>query len=150
MLMNMNQAVAFIGVLLACSATFGQPKNSDRTIPCKTPAVAKLCYWTRGRLSMANGNPSYRLWKIGTHRLLGIYSGPAAFNGKVKPKYALDNEGPQLPPNVEDALWKSVNGAWPNVIYADFEVCPLSEEKAEKMQPACIQSAKNIEVKKND
>lgn len=99
---------------------------------------------------MANGNPSYRLWKIGTHRLMGIYSGPAAFNGRAQSEYALDNEGPQLPSNVEDALWKSVRGPWPNIIYAYFEVCPLNKEKPETMQAACIESAKNIAVKKNE
>jgi hypothetical protein len=81
---------------------------------------------------------------------LGIYSGPVAFNGPAQSKYALDNEGPQLPSNVEGALWKSVEGAWPNVIYADFEVCPLDEEKPGTMQASCIESAKNIQVKKND
>ena len=123
--------------------------SSERTIPCKTPEIAHSCYWTRGRLSMANGNPSYRLWKIGTHRLLGIYSGPVAFNGRAQEEYALDNEGPQLPPNVEDALWRSVKGPWPNIIYADFEVCPLDKEKPETMQAACIESAKDIVVKKD-
>ena len=150
MLLRMNQAVACVGIFLGCSTILGQSKNSRRTIACKTPEVANSCYWTRGRLSVANGNPSYRLWKIGTNRLLGIYSGPAAFNGQAQSKYALDNEGPQLPSNVEDALWKSVKGPWPNIIYADFQVCSLEKEKPETMQAACIQSAKNIVVKKND
>jgi hypothetical protein len=143
-----KQATICFGILV-CSTTLGQLKSYQRTIPCKTPEIAHSCYWTHGRLSVANGNPSYRLWKIGTRRLLGIYSGPVAFNGQAQNKYALDNEGPQLPSNVEDALWRSVNGAWPNVIFADFEVCPLDEEKSEKMQAACIESAKNIQVKKN-
>jgi hypothetical protein len=99
---------------------------------------------------MGNGNPSYRLWKIGTHRLLGIYSGPVAFNSRWESKYALDNEGPQLPSNVDEALWRKVTGPWPNVIFADFEVCPLDREKPEVMQSACIESAKNLVVKKDD
>ncbi len=150
MLIGIKQATACTGILLACSTGLGQSKKSERTIPCKTPEIANSCYWTRGRLSVANGNPSYRLWKVGTHRLLGIYSGPAAFNGQTQAKYALDNEGPQLPSNVESALWRSVEGSWPNVIFAEFEVCPLNGEKPETMQAACIESAKNIQVKKND
>ena len=97
---------------------------------------------------MTNGNPSYRLWKIGTNRILGIYSGPVTFNGRFTDQYALDNEGPQLPPNVESSLWKSVTGPWPNEVFADFEVCPLEKEKPEEMQAACIESAKNIVIKK--
>jgi len=29
-------------------------------------------------------------------------------------------------------------------VFGDFEVCPLAPEKEEHMQPACIESAKNI------
>jgi hypothetical protein len=101
-------------------------------------------------LAFGNGTPAYRLWKIRTHRLLGIYSGPRAFNRQTERKYALDNEGPELPSNVEEALWQSESGAGPNVIFADFEVCPLNKEKPETMQAACIESAKNIVVKKNE
>jgi hypothetical protein len=101
-------------------------------------------------LVVANGNPSYRLWKIGTHRVLGIYSGPTAFNHQAESKYALDNEAPELPSNVENALGRSEKAPWPNQVFADFEVCPLESEKPETMQAACIESAKNIVVKKSD
>jgi hypothetical protein len=33
-------------------------------------------------------------------------------------------------------------------IFADFEVCPFEPEKEGSMQPACIESAKNIVVEK--
>jgi hypothetical protein len=33
-----------------------------------------------------------------------------------------------------------------NQIFADFEICPLEPEVAGTMQPACIESAKNIVV----
>jgi hypothetical protein len=144
----MNRLVFAVTLLLLCAPGGGQTKDLKRTIPCKTPEIARLCYWTHGRLVVTNGNPSYRLWKIGTHRILGIYSGPATFNGPLTSKYPLDNEGPQLPANVEASLWKSVKGSWPNEIFADFEVCPLENEKPEGMQSACIESAKNIVIKK--
>lgn len=114
---------------------------------CKTASDAASCYWMHGRLAVANGNPSYRLWKIGTHRLLGIYSGPLTFNHRRENRYALDNEVPELPADVEEAMRRSGAGAWPNTIYADFEVCPLEEQRPDSMQAACIESAKNIVVK---
>jgi hypothetical protein len=86
---------------------------------------------------MGNGTPSYRLWKIGTHRILGIYSGPSV------DRYGLDNESPEFPPNIEKNL-----DSYNNVIYADFEVCPLEPEKTETMQAVCIESAKNLFVVK--
>lgn len=149
-LLYMKYLVVALGFLRISVAANTAPKDTGRTIPCKTPQIADSCYWTHGRLSVGNGNPSYRLWKIGTHRILGIYSGPAAFKRLSDPKYALDNEGPELPPNVEEALWHSVSGAWPNEVYADFEVCPLEEERPAAMQAACIESAKNLVVKKSD
>jgi hypothetical protein len=54
---------------------------------------------------------------------------------------SLDNEGPEFPANVEDKFEPTKN-----LIYADFEVCPLEPEKPHAMQAACIESAKNIVV----
>ncbi len=77
-----------------------------------------------------------RLWKIGTHRLLGIYSGPS-----VK-RPSMDNENPELPANLAGKIDPGKN--W---IVADVEVCPLERETPGAMQAACIESAKNIVIK---
>jgi hypothetical protein len=37
---------------------------------------------------------------------------------------------------------------WSDSVVADFEVCPLAPEKRAKMQPVCIESAKDIFVQK--
>ncbi len=80
-------------------------KSSKRSIKCKTAAIAAQCYWTRGRLAFYKGTPSLRLWKIGTRRLLGIYSGPS-----VSPyNDHLDNEAPELPPAVQNLFEPSEN-----------------------------------------
>ena len=100
---------------------------------CKTASNANTCYWTHGRLSLYNGTPSFRLWKVGTHRLLGIYSGVGA------EKDELDNEHPRLPDNL-DAIFIPME----NRVYGDFEVCPLEPEVKGAMQAACIESAKNL------
>jgi hypothetical protein len=86
-----------------------------------------------------NGTPSYRLWKIGTKRLLGIYSGPGS-----ERRDPLDNEHPELPANLA-ARYDMEPGTW---AYADFEVCPLEPERTGFMQAACIESAKNIHIEK--
>ena len=118
--------------------------DSVRRHDCKTPELAASCYWTHGRLLGAEGTPSTRLWKIGTKRILGIYSSRwdywQEYNGKSQD--GEDSENPYLPPNLQ-AKFKPMQ----NWIYADFEVCPLMPEKPEVMQPACIEAAKNIVVK---
>jgi hypothetical protein len=69
---------AFVSLILLCAlgAEAVPQKTAPRKIPCKTPEIAASCYWTHGRLALYNGNPGWRLWKIGTKRILGVYSGP--------------------------------------------------------------------------
>ncbi len=90
-----------------------------------------------GRLSVYNGTPAVRLWKIRTHRVLGIYSGPSVDRG------SLDNENPELPANVD-----RLNKPEGTRIFGDFEVCPLDSERPGEMQPACIEAAKNVVTQK--
>jgi hypothetical protein len=121
-----------LSIILACSTGTAR-SGSQRTAPCKTPANAKSCYWTHGRLSGYNGTPEFRIWKIGSHRLLGVYSGPSV------DRRSLDNENPEFPLNVEEKF-----RPFKNRIFADFEVCPLEPEKPGAMQAVCVESAKNI------
>ena len=127
-----------------------------RTIPCKTPENAALCYWTRGRLSFYAHRPPLRLWKIGTDRLLSVYSGPSGFPPRNKDQLEL----PELPTTlsrVYDDLrnWNTPDELfdpfvyWSRDIFADFEVCPLRAEERGRMPPVCIESAKNVFVEKD-
>jgi len=143
---------------VAGTASQDQPKStatasanpSRRKIPCKTPENASLCYWTHGRLSVWEGGPpSYRLWKIGTRRLLGVFKGPSRF-----PAFTDDDAfNPEFPTNLERAYevdgrrWK---WTFPPPVFADFEVCPLEPEKKGEMQSVCIESAKNIFIEHDE
>jgi len=109
----------------------------QRKIPCKTPENASMCYWTRGRLAFYNGNPPYRLWKIGTKRVLSIFSGPAVW----PPQDQKDQLDPELP----DSVRRLFNPPR-NRIFAEFEVCPLQAERPGWMQAVCIESARNTFV----
>jgi len=73
----MRYALVSALALCALAAQAVPQKTAQRKIPCKTPENVASCYWTRGRLAFYNGNPPYRLWKIGTKRVLGIFSGPS-------------------------------------------------------------------------
>jgi hypothetical protein len=123
-----------IAVVFVLSAGGAPQTGSNRKIKCKTPENAASCYWAHGRLSVSNGTPSVRLWKIGTKRILAIHSGPGFKIGDSR-----ENENPELPANVDQAF-KTVNTR----IFADFEICPLEPEQAGVMQSACIESARKI------
>src|ERR1700730_203354 len=131
----MQYALASALILCALVAQAVPQKTATRTILCKTPENASTCYWTRGRLAFYNGNPPYRLWKIGTNRVLGIFSGPSIW----PPHDQRDQSNPELPATIN-----SVFRPPDNRIFADFEICPLDPERPGWMQDACIESAKNI------
>jgi hypothetical protein len=78
-----------------------------------------------GRLSFWNGNPSRRIWIIGTKRMLGV------------------REETPLPENIDKLLVK-----FDDEIYGDFVVCPLTKSKKGSMQIVCVQSANNLIKKK--
>ena len=130
---------ALIAVLALCAfAAEAIPQAAPKhKIPCKTPENAASCYWTHGRLNFYNGVPSYRVWKIGTKRILGVYSGPGAY----PPGTDADSELPEFPAEI-DKVFRPPN----NTVYANFEICPLEAERKGEMQAVCIESARNIVV----
>lgn len=145
---------ALIAVLALCAfAAEAIPQAAPkRKISCKTPENAASCYWTHGRLSIYSGNPSLRLWKIGTNRILGIYSGPNSERYDL-----LDNEHPELPGDLDRAYQaeykrrlalKDPDAGLPEPVFGDFEVCPLEPQRKGEMQAVCIESAKNIFIQK--
>jgi len=88
------------------------------------------------------------LWKVGTKRILGIYSGPSAFPLRIDE----DSGSPEFPANLDriyQAHYKSEvakgnDSAFPDSTFGDFEVCPLEPVRKGEMQAACIESTKNI------
>ena len=140
------------------SRSTGISRASKRKIPCKTPENASLCYWTHGRLSVYNGDPSFRIWKIGTRRMLGVFNGPSHFPPRIA-SFDDDVFNPELPAELDKAyesdnrrLKRETGIMWavPPPVFADFEVCPLEPEKRGEMQAVCIESAKNIFLEKDD
>ena len=60
--------MAFVALLLA--ASFAGPPR------CKgNPALVGQCFTIHGRLRAYNGNPTFRIWPIGTRRIVGV-TGP--------------------------------------------------------------------------
>lgn len=149
MLLCVNRIIFALFLMLTCTTVVGEPKSSRRTIPCKTPEIAPSCYWAHGRLAFYNGNPAFRFWKIGTRRVVGIFSGPPSYHGPMADTTPLaDNENPEFPANVRRTLKSLQELELPLRVYGDFEVCPLEPETAGAMQAACIESAKNITTEK--
>lgn len=84
-----------------------------------------------GRLSVYNGNPMFRIWIIGTKRLLGVRGG--------------DQEEADMPKELEQLFTK------PFVqIYGDFTVTPIDTYKKGTMQTVRIDAVKNLVIYRDE
>lgn len=91
---------------------------------CKGNAkIVAACFMVHGRLSFWNGAPSARIWRIGTHRMLGIHNDelPSALRQRM--------------PDFDVELW------------GDFQVCPITREQPGHMQFVCVESWRDIRVR---
>jgi hypothetical protein len=75
---------------------------------------------------------NYRIWPVGTRRLLAA----VASNGAC-----CEDVPPILPPEVQRALGTAPDRT---LIYADWLVCPITREQSGVMQQVCIEHADHI------
>ena len=90
------------------------------------PDLTDACFTMRGRLRVWNGNPAFRIWRIGTRRVLGV-------TGRLFPADEI-----VLPESLDGKLSDDTDA------YADFTVCPLTSDSPGSMQMVCIESAENV------
>lgn len=127
--MRIAHATAIAGVLWLSATLAADPPPGASC--ARQLGLVGPCFSVRGRLSLYNGNPSARIWKIGSKRILGITE-----------SRCVEPECSQMP----EELRKMLN--WEEGIYADFLVCPFTESKPDHMQFVCIESARNVHVRK--
>ncbi len=85
------------------------------------PGYVGECFSFHGRAQFANGNPSFRIWRIGTKSYVAIP----------------DDRCSALPENLSKLMQKSGD-----MVYGDFSVCPLSKFKKGNLQFVCVQSVR--------
>jgi hypothetical protein len=136
----MLRRLTILAVFLSAQAL---ATENYRKQPCKTPALAPSCVQMHGRLRQGSGNPSMRLWQIGTTHIYGIYTNKYGFDHDDT---IADNEGPTPPANI-DKLRYPEGGL--REIYGDFEVCPLEPPIEGHMQAACIANASHVIASKD-
>lgn len=98
--------------------------------PCKgNPQLVGDCSSVRGRVRFYNGNPSYRIWIIGTKRLLGLYEHWGPGNSP---------EWPIVPENLSNLMNPYDD------VFGNFVVCPFTKHTPGWMQTVCVESASNL------
>ena len=119
-------------VLILCGSASAMSPSASEPKSCREhPQLIGKCLNVHGQLSVYNGNPAVRLWRIGTKRVLGVSDQRFSL-----PDYR----------NLPEDLKKQLNGE--NLIIGDFLVCPFTPAKPREMQLVCIESARNVSVKK--
>lgn len=115
-------ALALVGVALPVHTSAKGGRDG-------APGIVGDCFTIHGRLSCYNGTPSFRIWKVGTHRLFGVVDD--------------DVENPRFPDNLARA-----HPDFGTDIYGDFLVCPLTASKPGWMQMVKIRSARHLVVRR--
>ena len=119
-------------LLVAAGTASTESRSTSPEKSCRQhPQLIGKCFSVRGRLSVYNGNPVFRIRRIGTRRVLGVSDQRFAL-----PEYR----------NIPEDLAKQVEGE--NEVLGDFLVCPFTRSRPGEMQLVCIESAKHVAVQK--
>ena len=103
------------------------PAQAVAMKPCHDhPKLQGSCFDLRGRLFLANGTPEYRIWPVGTSRVLGVSA------SESMPGYQ------RLPDAVANLV------SWDQSVLADFTVCPFTGDEPGRMRLVCVDAARNV------
>ncbi|MGA2370517.1 MAG: hypothetical protein ACLPPV_12860 [Candidatus Korobacteraceae bacterium] len=117
-------ALALFFVLLPVALDASDTENSA----CRSDSrVIADCFQVHGRLSNWNGNPTRRIWIVGTKRMLGL------------------RDGTELPA----ALQKSLSD-FDHEVVGDYEFCPFTPQKSGVMQVGCLAKVSNYQIKERE
>jgi hypothetical protein len=110
----MKALIAFL-ISLAAVCTGAVEENS-----------AGQAFQVHGRLSLYNGNPGFRIWIVGTTRILGVAESPP--------------EVPLMPSKLRDLMREE------SLVFGDFTVLPLTKDEPGVMRMVRVIRAERIVV----
>jgi len=119
-------------VILSVNVWAHSPARESKEKSCRThPLLVGRCFTLHGRLSVYNGAPALRLWKIGSRRMFGISEQRFVVEGYRN-----------VPEYIESQINQDV------ALFGDFLVCPFTKPHPREMQLVCIEEGKNLVVRK--
>ena len=113
--------------LLACCGQAIARQPIDMVMGCKSnPQLVGTCFVVRGRLSAYNGNPTFRIFRAGTSRILGV----------------VPSEDPRsLPAELRGVA------SFEHDVFGTFTVCPFTPSKPGVMQFVCVEAVRDVHVR---
>lgn len=121
--------LALVLALVALRADVAAKEPIAMSAGCKAnPVLAGSCFVVRGRLSAYNGTPTFRIWPVGTHRLLGVIPSddPRSLPGKLRGVAGFEQD-----------------------VFGTFTVCPFTKRRAGVMQLVCVKTVRNVDTRKH-
>ncbi len=116
-------------LILSFAAISSSDEEPNKKSCKEHPMLSGPCFKVRGRMSFYNGNPTVRIWPLGTKRMLGVSQGRFYLQDYV---------------NVPDELVRRLS--WETAMFADFTVCPFTDNRPGEMRLICVESAENISI----
>ena len=104
---------------------------ADETSCRTSPRLVDQCFVVHGRLTLANGNPSVRIWQVGTKHMLGILD-------------SNENELDDISKFPREIRTLIPQDPWKMRIYGDYTVCPFEKAHPGWMQNVCIAGATHL------
>jgi hypothetical protein len=130
--MNEPRHVLSIFLTLAVSSLAIKTSFADPPKSCATDSrLVAPCYTVHGRLSAWNGAPTFRIWVVGTKRILGVSEGMFGPVG-----YDLLPQGIPAPVSFDEGY------------FGDFTVCPFQPPSQNKMRLVCVAAVRHLRVAK--
>ena len=93
------------------------------------PKLVGNCFTVHGRLSVYNGAPALRIWKVGTKRILGVSEQRFAIEGYR---------------NVPEEVRSKIDQD--KALLGDYFVCPFTRSRKNEMQLVCIEKVSNLVI----
>ena len=126
--------VIAIALVSASTAELRAADIHDACVPharCAGNAMlVGACFEFRGELKLWNGNPTYRISRVGTKRILGV----------------LCDEDPIIPSNLKTWLDDPANAQWDRDFRGDYEVCPFTASRLGVMQFVCVEKVTHLTI----
>lgn len=126
---------ALVLLVVACGP-WGVSAGAVRAGTLERTAPTGQCRVVHGRMAFYNGSFSYRIWVIGTRRVLGV----------VDARGRNVDEVDALPQPLPDRLRPYQGDPWRPRVYGDFKVCAFTRQRQGVMQRVTLEAAKTIVV----
>jgi hypothetical protein len=94
------------------------------------PKLVGGCFTFRGVFRLYNGNPTFRIIRTGTRRVLGV----------------LCDQDPIIPASLAAWINDPTNAQWDRDFRGGYEVCPFTKSKPGVMQFVCVEKVSNLTV----